>query len=182
MCAASAESALLLAVQQPLSIITLDIQLPNMDGWEFLARVKQVPELRRIPVVIVSIVAESNRGAVLGAAAVMQKPMSRQDLHEALLGLGMLPLAPGDSLRVLVVDDDPDAVELIAAGIVGMAGTVLRAYGGREAIDMARRDRPDVILLDLLMPDVSGFDVVTALSRRPRYGAGFPSWSSPATG
>ena len=60
--AASAEAALVLAVQQPLSLITLDIMLPNMDGWEFLGRIKQVPELRRIPVVIISIVADRNRG------------------------------------------------------------------------------------------------------------------------
>ena len=96
--AASAEAALVLAVQQPLSLITLDILLPKMDGWEFLARVKQLPELRRIPIVIVSIVADTNRGAALGAAAVMQKPISRQELHEALVDLGLFPLASGDSL------------------------------------------------------------------------------------
>jgi CheY-like chemotaxis protein len=123
-----------------------------------------LPELRRIPIVIVSIVADTNRGTVLGAAAVMQKPISRQELHEALVDLGLFPLASGDSLRVLVVDDDPKAVELMAAGIAGMANTVLRAYGGREAIDTARRERPDVILLDLLMPEVNGFDVVAALN------------------
>jgi CheY-like chemotaxis protein len=123
-----------------------------------------LPELRRIPIVIVSIVADTNRGTVLGAAAVMQKPISRQELHEALVDLGLFPLASGDSLRVLVVDDDPKAVELMAAGIAGMANTVLRAYGGREAIDTARRERPDVILLDLLMPEVDGFDVVAALN------------------
>jgi PAS domain S-box-containing protein len=167
LCAGSAEAALLLAVQQPLSLITLDVQLPNMDGWEFLGRVKQVPEIRRIPVVIISIMADSNRGAVLGAAAVMQKPISRQELYEALLDLGLLPRSPGDDLRILVVDDDPQAVELIAAGIGGLASTLLRAYGGREAIDMARRELPDVILLDLLMPEVNGFEVVAALNEQP---------------
>jgi CheY-like chemotaxis protein len=68
---------------------------------------------------------------------------------------------------VLVVDDDPQAVELLALRLFGLAGTVLRAYGGREAIDAARRERPDVIVLDLLMPGVSGFDVVDALKDSP---------------
>src|SRR6185295_5512534 len=68
--AASAEAALTLAMQQPLSLITLDIMLPHMDGWEFLSRVKQVPELRSVPVVIISIVADRNKGFALGAAAV----------------------------------------------------------------------------------------------------------------
>ena len=133
--AASAEAALVLAVQQPLSLITLDIMLPNMDGWEFLGRLKQVPALQRIPVVIISIVADRNKGFALGAAAVMQKPISRQELSESLVELGLFPVSQGQTLKVLVVDDDPKAVELIAVRIMGLASTVLRAYGGREAID-----------------------------------------------
>ena len=93
--AASAEAALVLAVQQPLSLITLDIMLPNMDGWEFLGRIKQMPDLRRIPVVIISIVADRNKGFSLGAAAVMQKPISRQELYESLVDLGLFPSRPG---------------------------------------------------------------------------------------
>jgi PAS domain S-box-containing protein len=165
--AATAEAALAIAVQQPLSLITLDIMLPNMDGWEFLGRVKQIPELRRIPVVIISIVADRNKGFALGAAAVMQKPISRQELYEALVDLGLFPVSRGQTLKVLVVDDDPKAVELIAVRVLGLASSVLRAYGGREAIETARRDRPDLIVLDLMMPDVSGFDVVDALHAAP---------------
>ena len=68
--AVSAEVALEIAVQQPLSLITLDILLPNMDGWEFLERIKKVPELRHIPVVIISIVTDRAKGLALGAAAI----------------------------------------------------------------------------------------------------------------
>jgi CheY-like chemotaxis protein len=71
-----------------------------------------------------------------------------------------------EKLTVLVVDDDPKAVELVATRIQGLATTVLRAYGGREAIDTARRELPDVIVLDMMMPEVSGFDVVAALSEQ----------------
>jgi CheY-like chemotaxis protein len=165
--AASAEAALVLAVQQPLSLITLDIMLPNMDGWEFLGRLKQVPDLKRIPVVIISIVADRNKGFALGAAAVMQKPISRQELYESLVDLGLFPVAHGRTLKVLVVDDDPKAVELIAVRVMGLASTVVRAYGGREAIEAARRELPDLIVLDLMMPEVNGFDVVAALNERP---------------
>jgi PAS domain S-box-containing protein len=165
--AATAESAILLAARQPLSLITLDIMLPNMDGWEFLSRIKQIPELSRVPVVIISIVADPSKGFALGAAVVMQKPISRQELYESLVGLGLFPLAQDKALKILVVDDDPKAVELIAVRILGLASTVLRAYGGREAIDAARRELPDLIVLDLMMPDVNGFDVVAALQERP---------------
>jgi PAS domain S-box-containing protein len=165
--AGSAEAALVLAVQQPLSLITLDILLPNMDGWELLGRIKQVPTLQRIPVVIISIAADPSKGFSLGASAVMQKPISRQELYESLVDLGLFPVSQGKALKVLVVDDDPKAVELVAVRILGLASTVLRAYGGREAIEAARRERPDLIVLDLIMPEVSGFDVVEALNGRP---------------
>jgi PAS domain S-box-containing protein len=165
--ASTAEEALVLALQQPLSLITLDIMLPNMDGWEFLARIKATPDLRRIPVVIISIVADPTKGFSLGAAAVMQKPISRQELFDSLGDIGMLPLKRGDTLTVLIVDDDPAAVELVAARVDGMASRILRAYTGREAVEIARRELPDVIVLDLMLPDLSGFDVVALLHEKP---------------
>jgi CheY-like chemotaxis protein len=150
-----------------LALITIDIMLPNMDGWEFLTQIKQTPALKHIPVVIISIVADSAKGVALGAAGVLQKPISRQELYDTLVGLGLFPLVQGQTLKILVVDDDPKAVELIAVRTVGLASTVLRAYGGREAIDVARRELPDLIVLDLMMPEVSGFDVVAALQEKP---------------
>src|SRR6185295_17613804 len=131
--AASAEAALALALQQPLSLVTLDIMLPNMDGWEFLSRIKQVPTLTHVPVVIISNVADRKMGFALGAAAVMQKPLSREELYASLLELDLIPLAKGETLKVLVVDDDTSAVDLVAIRIRGLASTVLRAYGGSEA-------------------------------------------------
>jgi CheY-like chemotaxis protein len=126
-----------------------------------------VPALSLVPVVIISIVADRNRGFALGAAAVMQKPVSRQELYDSLAELGLFPVADGRSLKVLVVDDDPNVVELVAVRIAGEAISVLRAYGGQAAIDVARRELPDVIILDLMMPDVNGFDVVDALQQQP---------------
>jgi CheY-like chemotaxis protein len=156
-----------MATADPPALITLDIMLPDVDGWEFLRRLKQTPALMHIPVVIVSIVSDRARGFALGAAAVMQKPISRQELYESLVTLDLLPVVDGRTLRVLVVDDDPKAVELVAALVVGLSGTVQRASGGREAIDLAQRDLPDLVVLDLMMPEVNGFDVVAALRGRP---------------
>jgi CheY-like chemotaxis protein len=141
--------------------------LPGIDGWEFLGRIKQLPELARIPVLIISIVADRNQAFSLGAAAVMQKPISRQELYESLVELGLFPLSEGKPLKVLVVDDDPKAVELIAVRIKGLASSVLRAYSGQDAIAIATRELPNLIVLDLMMPDVNGFDVVEALQQQP---------------
>jgi len=126
-----------------------------------------MPALSRIPVVIISIVADPAKGFALGAAAVMQKPISRLELYESLIALGLCPLSDGESLKVLVVDDDPKAVELVAVRLLGMATCILRAYGGREALETARRELPDLIVLDLMMPEVSGFDVVNGLQANP---------------
>jgi PAS domain S-box-containing protein len=165
--ASTAEEALKLVLQQPLALITLDIMLPKMDGWEFLSQLKQIPDLGRIPVVIISIVADRNKGFALGAAAVMQKPISRQELYESLVDLGLFPVSRERALKVLIVDDDAKAVELIAVRMLGLATTVLRAYGGVEAIESARKELPDLIVLDLMMPEVNGFDVVDALRLHP---------------
>ena len=165
--AATAEGALLLAVQQPLSLITLDINLPVMDGWEFLSRLKKLPALSGIPVAIISVAADRSKGLALGAGAVMEKPVSRQELYASLVELGLFPPSDDKKLKVLVVDDDPKAVELMAVRILGLTGTVTRAYGGREAIDAARQELPDLIVLDLMMPEVDGFAVVEALQQHP---------------
>src|SRR5688500_12825161 len=92
--------------------------------------------------------------------------MSRQALYESLVDVGLLPLSQGRALKVLVVDDDPKALDLIAVRIADLAGTVLRAHGGREAIELARRELPDVIVLDLMMPEVNWFPVVEGVDSR----------------
>ncbi len=165
--AASAEAAMTSALEQPLSLITLDIMLPDMDGWELLGRLKRMPTLKHVPVVIISIVADRTKGFALGAAAVMQKPIARQELYQSLVELGLIPRESTEPLTVLVVDDDPKAVELVAVRLGDLASSVLRAYGGREAIEIARQQLPDLLVLDLMMPEVNGFDVVAALAHQP---------------
>jgi PAS domain S-box-containing protein len=164
--AASSEDALRLATGQSLSLITLDIALPKMDGWDLLTRIKQVPALRHVPVVIISILADFTKGFALGAAAVMQKPVTRKELYDSLAQLGLFVPTDGQPLTALVVDDDPKAVELVAVRLAAIGATVLRAFGGQEAIELARAELPGLIVLDLMMPSVNGFDVVEALRER----------------
>ncbi len=160
----SAERALELLGDHTLDLITLDLQLPGMSGLELLQRLSADSHLANVPVVIVSGHTDGRIGLCGGAAAVLQKPISRLQLHASLASLG-LQERPNKTHRVLVVDDDPRAVELIAAYLAPPAYTVVRAYRGSDAIELARQLHPDLILLDLMMPDVSGFDVVEALSR-----------------
>lgn len=160
----SAETALEIAPRHHLSLITLDVELPGKDGWEFLALIRRVPSLASIPVVVIASVVDAHLALAGGAAAALQKPVSRAQLKVSLANLGLN--ATGDQSRtILVVDDDPKAVEVIAGFLPAPAYAVVRAYGGGEAIILAQRLHPDLILLDLMMPDVSGFDVIEALQR-----------------
>jgi PAS domain S-box-containing protein len=164
--AANAEDALRMAPQQPLSLITIDLVLPGIDGWEFLLRIREVNALAHVPVVIIATLVDSNMALASGAAAVLQKPISRAQLNASLTRLGMHPTL-FVTRTVLVVDDDPKAVEVIATFLPISEYSVVRAYGGAEAITLAERLRPDLILLDLMMPDVDGFAVVEALQHDP---------------
>jgi len=160
--AASAEAALALVNQYTPDLITLDILLPDMDGWQFLARLKATPAWEAVPVVVVSIAADHGLGFSLGAAQVLQKPIGLDALSKVLQRLGLAHTGDSD-VTVLVIDDDAGAVELLATQLKQRDYTVLRALGGREGIELAQRYKPDLITLDLEMPEVNGFDVVEAL-------------------
>jgi CheY-like chemotaxis protein len=159
----SAEAALELIGQRHPMLIVLDIFLPGIDGWEFLSRIKREDSpWRHVPVVIVSVAADIKKGFVLGASQVLEKPIKRDHLNLVLRHIG-LSRESAESKRILIVDDDPNTLEILAAYLAEPGYQTLRANGGSEGIEMARLRLPDLILLDLMMPDVSGFDVVDAL-------------------
>jgi len=164
--ARSAEDALRLAAGRRPDLFTLDILLPGMDGWELLERLKQDERLAGVPVVILSIIADSGKGMSLGAAKVLQKPYSRRELKQALSVLDFAR-ADGGPPAVLLVDDDPRAVELFTAHLAQGNYRVLSAPGGAEGLALARAERPDLIVLDLMMPEMSGFEVVERLKEDP---------------
>jgi len=146
-------------------MIVLDILLPDMDGWELLAQIKRHdPALIKVPVVIVSVVDDRARGFSLGIANVLQKPISRDALLAVMAQLGLTHRRA--SVSVLAIDDDPKAVELVAACLAGGPYKMLRAHGGMEGVDVCCREIPDLVVLDLLMPDMNGFDVIAALAAR----------------
>jgi CheY-like chemotaxis protein len=148
--------------------IVLDVILPGMDGWHLLARLKDRETLRSIPVVIVSITDEPRRGFALGATQVLVKPVAQEDLLAALAAAGLEPREDGrGGGRVLVVDDDPKAVTLVCKHLEAAGFEPIAAYGGQQALELARRSPVDLIVLDLMMPQVSGFDVVEGLAARP---------------
>jgi DNA-binding response OmpR family regulator/anti-sigma regulatory factor (Ser/Thr protein kinase) len=171
--AVTAESALELATRECPDLITADIQLPGMDGWTFLQRFKQHPRFAKVPVIVVSIIADKIRGLTLGASYVLQKPVGRDELARALTASGFPATADAERHMVLLVDDDPKAVDLYGAYLQSAGYRVLTASGWQAGIDLARSRHPDLIVIDLVMPEVSGFEMVTVLKRDPAT-AGIP--------
>jgi signal transduction histidine kinase/DNA-binding response OmpR family regulator/CHASE3 domain sensor protein len=163
--ATTAEEGLSRAAELRPSALVLDIVLPGMDGWDMLARLKEREDTSHIPVVIVSITDEAQRGFALGAAQVLVKPVTQSDLLAALTAAGLDE--PHAGARVLVVDDDPKAVALVSKHLQVAGYAPVGAYGGQEALDIVRSEAPALIVLDLMMPQVSGFDVVHGLRNHP---------------
>jgi signal transduction histidine kinase/CheY-like chemotaxis protein len=146
--------------------IVLDIMLPDLSGWDFLSMVKGDETTARIPVVIVSMLDERGKGLALGAADYLVKPVNRDDLLATLRPIIAARVGDG-SRKVLAIDDDPVAIKLIET-VLGEEGfTVVGVHSGAEGLQAARTEQPSVIILDLLMPETDGFEVVEKLRDDP---------------
>jgi len=143
--------------------ITLDILLPEIDGWEVLTRLKGDVVTRNIPVVVVSVMDNPALGRALGALDYFVKPVDRSALISRLDRYRFTNKVQHGEIRVLLVDDEPANLDLLEALLEPEGYKVLRAPGGKEGIEVARAQQPQLILLDLMMPGVTGFDVVEAL-------------------
>jgi len=136
--------------------ITLDIMMPGQDGWQVLQELKSTPETQDIPVIILSIVDDRKMGFSLGAAEYIVKPVDKEVLLRKLRNLERITKIK----KILVVDNDTAAVEL-AGNVFSEAGyLVTSAYNSKDAIRAIQQSMPDLIVLNLTMPEVSGFDVI----------------------
>ncbi|HZT43867.1 MAG TPA: response regulator [Chthonomonadaceae bacterium] len=138
--------------------ITLDIILQKKTGWEVLSALKSLPETHDIPVVVVSMTEDQQLGMALGAAEYLHKPVDRERLIAAVAKARAA--CNGTLKTILVVDDDAQVLEMLHNVLEARGYTVLLAHGGREGLQMAQEKLPDAVILDLLMPEVTGFDVV----------------------
>jgi signal transduction histidine kinase/CheY-like chemotaxis protein len=143
--------------------ITLDILLPELDGWEVITRLKREEETSDIPVVVVSVVDNPELGKALGALDYFVKPVDGRELVDRLARFRLEPKANNGGMTVLVVDDEAANRHWLTRILEPAGFHVVIAAGGREAIELAKAQPPDLVLLDLMMPEVSGFDVVEAL-------------------
>ena len=142
--------------------VTLDIMMPDLDGWTVLAAIKGDPALASIPVVLMSIVEEKNRGYALGAADYLVKPVDRTKLVETLTSI-----CGSTAGRALLVDDDDVVRRGVRQALEPIGWKVAEAENGQVAVDSLTAGLPDVIILDLMMPKMDGFEFLDELRGRP---------------
>jgi GAF domain-containing protein/CheY-like chemotaxis protein len=141
--------------------VTLDIMMPDLDGWTVLAAIKGDPALASIPVVLMSIVDQKNRGYALGAADYLVKPVDRSKLVETLRSI-----CGSTAGNALLVDDDDMVRRSVRQALEPIGWKVTEAENGQVAVDSLTAARPDVIILDLMMPEMDGFEFMDELRRR----------------
>ena len=163
--AAGGEAGLRLAGQLRPAAITLDVMMPEMDGWSVLSALKADANLRDIPVIMVTMLDDPERGFTLGAADYATKPLDRARLSQVLKKY----TCPHPPCPVLLVEDDPATREVTRAILEKEGWTVSEAENGRVALDAMVRERPCLIVLDLMMPEMDGFEFATRVRGHPEW-------------
>jgi CheY-like chemotaxis protein len=140
------------------SAITLDVMMPGMDGWDVLATLKGEPELADIPVIMLTIVDDKAHGYALGANEYIVKPLDREQMRRVLRRV-----CDAGTGRLLLIEDEPATRDTVRRTLERDGWNVDIAGDGTEALGVLRRSKPDVIILDLLMPGMDGFELMSVL-------------------
>ncbi len=143
--------------------ITLDVLMPDIDGWTVLAALRGNPKLADIPVVMATVTDQQRKGIALGAAGYLTKPIDR----DRLIALLQPFRARARRTHVLLVEDDSAQRILIRSVLEPQLWLVTEADNGRVALDRLAEQAPDIILIDLMMPEMDGFQLIAALRERP---------------
>jgi CheY-like chemotaxis protein len=163
--ASSGDEGLRLARSCHPDVITLDVLMPGLDGWAVLTSLKADTDLADIPVLVLTILDDRDIGFALGATDYLTKPIDRDRLLRVL--------APYRRARedapILVVDDEDGTREMLRRLLEREGWEVAEAPNGKVGLDLVAERRPALILLDLMMPEVDGFEVVTMLRERPEW-------------
>ena len=146
--------------------ITLDVLMPGLDGWGMLQELKADPKLAAIPVVMLTILDDENKGYALGASDYMTKPIDRKRLAVLLDKYR----SEATVTRVLLVEDDEPTRQQMNRLLVDEGWQVSEAENGQVALDRLAEFEPDLILLDLMMPEMDGFEFLAELRKKPSFG------------
>ena len=162
--ASNGEAGIKLAREEKPTAIILDVLMPKQDGWDVLTELKGDRNTARIPVIMCTIVDNANKGFALGANDYIVKPISRRRLLDSLK-----KYCRSDSCSVIIVEDDGASRELMERQLIMAGWDVTVANDGREALKCLEVKHPEVMLLDLMMPELDGFEVVAAMKNNENW-------------
>ncbi len=159
------EDGIKLAKRLKPAAIILDIFMPSMDGWQVLQALKEDPELADIPVILATVDDLKQRGFALGASDYLHKPIKREMLIKTVKKYN----PTSDHIDILVVEDNDQMRDTIKALINVGNISIREAANGREALNLIAYSAPDLILLDLMMPEMNGFELVENLKSNDQW-------------
>jgi signal transduction histidine kinase/DNA-binding response OmpR family regulator len=155
------ESGMSKALELKPDVIVLDVLMPGMDGWDVLTRLKNNPQTESIPVVMLTMVDDRSKGYTLGVTDYIYKPVDREKLVTALTRC----VRYGDTAPILIVDDDAAQRDLLKRTLEREGWETIRAHNGRAALEAIRARTPSIIILDLMMPEMDGFELIHTLRK-----------------
>jgi len=164
--ASGGEEGLQVAREQHPCLITLDVMMPRMDGWSVLAKLKADPQLANIPVVMVTMMDNKKMGFALGASDYLTKPIQPDRLRDVL---SRFHCADGVPCPILIVEDNESTRQLMRDIMVNEGWQVIEAENGRVGLEMLQAHNPELILLDLMMPEMDGFEFIEHLRANPAW-------------
>jgi signal transduction histidine kinase/DNA-binding response OmpR family regulator len=162
------QDALEIAVRLQPSAITLDIVMKPMNGWEILTQLKRDPRTAQIPMIVVSIVDQPSMGALLGADEYLVKPVDRATLLAAIERRVNSRPASASARPILIVEDDTPTREFIAEMLTAKGYAVTAVSDGAQARAQVATSLPELVILDLVLPEVSGFELLGEWRASPR--------------
>jgi PAS domain S-box-containing protein len=161
-CAASGSEGLQLVKNIKPDVITLDVLMPGMDGWTVLSALKANPQTADIPVIMLTMVDEKNLGYALGVSEYLTKPIDRERLLTVLRRY-----RPENESTLLVIDDDPMMREMLRRMLTKEGWKVVEAEDGWLGLECLQNEHPQIVLLDLMMPEMDGFEFVEVMRKNP---------------
>ncbi|MBD1940638.1 response regulator [Microcoleus sp. FACHB-68] len=163
--AGSGKDGLQLAKALRPAAITLDVMMPDMDGWAVLAALKSDPELADIPVIVLTIADNQKIGFALGASDYLTKPVEYKRLVELLKRYGRLHNSAGSAGQILMITGDTMQRQMLRNLLEKEGWSVTEAESGSDAVGLLAQSQPNLILLDLMLPKMDGFEFITELRR-----------------
>lgn len=166
LCAASAQQAAMIAQEVEPEAIVVDLSMPTREDWQMIRELRSHPRLETIPIIVVSVFEEDDEARALSVDAQLTKPVGKRQLLDTL---ARLVTGHPERRTILVVDDEPMARELLASILHEAGFSPTMATDGEEALAAMERTAPAAVVLDLKLPGMSGFEVLTRVRARPEW-------------